>query len=369
MKLFAGLRVGMVCPLPPPAGGMAMQARQLTALLQEGGATITVVQTNAPYQPAWIGRVPVVRALARLCPYLLALWAAAGRCDVFHVMANSGWSWHLFAVPAVWVARLRGVPAVVNYRGGEAATFLNGQAWLVRATMARATALCVPSAFLEQVFRDQGMTAEVIPNVVDLDCFHPAAVPARSDRLLVARNLEPIYDNATAIRAFAIVLNRRPEACLTIAGTGTELAALRALTSELGVNDRVRFVGQQDRQQIADALRDSAVSINPSRIDNMPNSILEALASGVPVVSTSVGGVPFIVRDGETALLVPIADPQAMANAILRVLEDPSLADGLRGAGQCEAQRYAWSQVAPRLADLYRRATVSGEVLSPCTRD
>ncbi len=369
MRLFAGLRVVLVGPLPPPAGGMAMQTRQLSTLLQEGGADVVLVQTNAPYRPAWLGRVPIMRAGARLVPYLRALWRAAARCDVFHVMANSGWSWHLYAAPAIWIARLRGVPALVNFRGGEAGAFLERQAAVVRPTMARAAALCVPSGFLEQVFRRHGMTAEVVPNVVDLECFCPPSSPACAASLLVARNLEPIYDNATAVRAFAIVLERHPDAQLTVAGTGPELAPLQVLVSELGIQSHVRFAGRQDRQQIADALRASAVSINPSRVDNMPNSVLEALASGVPVVSTNVGGVPFIVRDGETALLVPPADPAAMAEAIMRVLDEPALADRLSSAGRREAQRYAWPQVAPRLAELYRRATLGGAALSSCTRD
>lgn len=369
MKLFDGLRVGLVGPVPPPAGGMAMQTQQLSGLLQEGGALVTLVQTNAPYRPTWISRIPVVRACTRLPWYLLSVWRAAGHCDLLHVMANSGWSWHLFAAPAIWIARLRGVPALVNYRGGEAGAFLAQQAPIVRLTMARAAALCVPSGFLEQVFRRHGMVAEVLPNVVDLDCFRPQETGARGAQLLVARNLEAIYDNATAIRAFAIVLTRRPDASLVIAGTGPELETLQALASELGVRGHVHFAGRKDRRQIADALRASAIAINPSRVDNMPNSVLEALASGVPVVSTAVGGVPFIVRDGETALLVPAGDPAAMAEAIVRVLEDTALADRLARAGMREVQRYAWTQVAPRLAELYRRSALGSAALSTCTRD
>ncbi|HET9645641.1 MAG TPA: glycosyltransferase, partial [Burkholderiaceae bacterium] len=117
---FKGLRIALVGPLPPPGGGMANQTRQLAELLEREGASVLLVQTNAPYRPAIVGRVPVIRAAFRLLPYIASLWRAAGRSDVLHVMANSGWSWHLFAAPAIWIARLRGIPAVVNYRGGEA---------------------------------------------------------------------------------------------------------------------------------------------------------------------------------------------------------------------------------------------------------
>ena len=145
MTALAGLRIGLVGPLPPPAGGMAMQTRQLAELLRGEKADVLLVPTNAPYRPAWVANWRGLRAVFRLLPYLVALWRAAGRSDVMHVMANSGWSWHLFAAPAVWISRLRRVPVVVNYRGGEAAEFLARSARGVRGTMRRTSRLIVPS--------------------------------------------------------------------------------------------------------------------------------------------------------------------------------------------------------------------------------
>ena len=104
---------------------MANQCEQLLRLLRQDGVQAELVRTNAPYSPAWVGRLPVVRALFRLLPYFAALWRAAGRADVMHVFANSGWSWYLFASPALWVGRVRGVPVIVNYRGGQADEFLD----------------------------------------------------------------------------------------------------------------------------------------------------------------------------------------------------------------------------------------------------
>lgn len=356
MTVLAGLHVGLVGPLPPPAGGMAMQTRQLAELLTSAHAEVTLVQSNAPYRPAFVGGWPGLRAVFRLLPYLFALWRAAGRCDVLHVMANSGWSWHLFAAPAIWVARLRRTPVVVNYRGGEAASFLDGSKAIVRMSMLRAARLIVPSGFLQQVFGRHGMVAEVVPNVVDLARFHPAATGPATPRLLVARNLEAIYGNETALRAFALVLQRHPEARLTVAGSGPLEAQLHQLASDLGLSTRVDFVGRVDRDAMAALLRQSTVALNPSLVDNTPNSVLEALASGVPVVSTNVGGVPFIVQDGVTALLVPPQDPQAMATAVMRLLADPGLCSRLAEAGLAQVQGFTWEQVAPRLTAVYAGA-------------
>lgn len=357
MTRFDGLRIVLVGPLPPPAGGMANQTHQLAELLRGAGAAVDLVQTNAPYRPAWAGRLPMLRALFRLVPYLLALWRAAGHGDLFHVMANSGWSWDLFAAPAIRIAAWRGVPVVVNYRGGEAGAFLARAHHRVRRSLARAAVLAVPSGYLQAVFAEKGIDAQVLPNIVDLSRFRPAASPRPPGaHLVVVRNLESIYDNATAVRALGLLRAHHPQARLTIAGTGPEEATLRRLVASLGLGDAVRLVGRLDRDAVATLYREADVALNPSTVDNMPNSVLEALASGVPVVSTDVGGVRYIVQDGTTALLVPARDPDAMARAAQRLLENPGLATALARTGMNEAQSYTWQRVSGTLAAVYRQA-------------
>src|SRR5207245_518329 len=123
-----------------------------------------------------------------------------GQVQLMHVMANSGWSWHLFAAPAIWIARLRGVPVVVNYRGGEAAAFLARSARIVKMSLRAAQIVAVPSEFLQEVFRAYGVPTEVLPNVVDMARFRAEPRnPGDAPRLVVARNLEAIYDIDTAL--------------------------------------------------------------------------------------------------------------------------------------------------------------------------
>lgn len=359
---WSTLRIAIVGPLPPPAGGMAGQTQQLAELLRAEGTDVRLVQTNEPYRPAWIARYRGARAVARLIGYMARLWSAAGEVQILHVMANSGWSWHLFAAPAIWIGRLRGVRVVVNYRGGEARTFLERSVRWVRPSLNAASALMVPSGFLEEVFAAFGFSAQVVPNIVDVGRFRPASVNAtylRGDPvILVARNLEPIYDNATALRAFALALPQIPGARLVIAGSGPDEAMLKELAGELGVTRQVEFTGRLDREQMAARYSVASVMLNPSRVDNTPNSVLEALASGVPVVSTDVGGVPFIVSHEHTALLVPPGDAEKMAHALLRVLVEPGLADELRVAGLRDAQRYSWQRVKDTLGALYQSLLV-----------
>jgi glycosyltransferase involved in cell wall biosynthesis len=350
----AMLNVGLVGPLPPPAGGMAMQCLQLQELLSSEGLKVRLVQTNAPYRPRVVGRLRIVRSLFRLVPYLRDLWATAAEVDVIHLLANSGWAWHLYAAPAVWIARFRNVPIIVNYRGGDAAGFLGTAPFWVKCTLRCADSRIVPSGFLNQVFAREGIDTQIIPNVVDLDRFRPYA---RNDttrtHVVVTRNLEPIYDIETAMRAFALLCTRVPNAALTIAGEGPERARLEALAGQLGFEGRVFFAGRLDRDRVMELYRGADLMLNPSTVDNMPNSILEAYAAGVPVVSTNVGGIPYIARDGESALLVSARDPQAMAEAAYRVVADRGLATRLVEQGLRESRRYAWSEIRGQWMGLY----------------
>jgi len=355
--------VCIVGPLPPPSGGMANQCEQLVRLLKQEGVQVELVRNNSPYRPAWMGRVPVLRALARLLPYLWQLWTAAGRAEVVHVLANSGWAWHLFAAPAVWIAALRGKPAIVNYRGGNADSFFSRGHGHVLATLRLASARVTPSAYLQRVFARHGLSAEVVPNIVDLSRFKPSAARAFGDapHLIVTRNLEPIYDIPTAIRAFAKVRASFSRARLTVAGSGPEHARLRELVTELGLTECVTFTGRIDNADIPALYASADCMLNPSTVDNMPISILESLASGVPVVSTRAGGIPDMVEHEVSALLVPIGDPDAMGVQAIRVLSDPGYAARLRESGAEQAARYAWPTVRTQWLAVYRRVARAGQ--------
>jgi len=356
------LRIGLAGPLPPPSGGIANQTLQLAALLRAEGYLVEMVQCNAPYRPAWTGRIRMLRAVVRLFPYLWRLWQVTGRVQMLHVMANSGWSWHLFAAPAIWAGRLRGIPVIVNYRGGEAESFLAGSARIVRFTMRRSDRLIVPSGFLEAIFARHGMPSEVVPNVVDLARFpQRSLVPAAGQApcLLIARNLEAIYDNATALRTLALLKKTHHRATLIIAGIGPQRQQLEALAAELGVAASVTFTGPLAHHGMAALYRKADVMLNCSLADNMPNSVLEAMASGVPVVSSAVGGVPYLIEHERTALLVPPQSPVAMAEAVARLLDDAALYGAIRQAALRDVQRYTWAGVRPRLIEVYERAVAA----------
>ena len=350
------LRVGLVGPIPPPNGGMAMQTQQLARLLRTENIDVQQVATNPPYRPAWIGRVGGVRALFRLVPYLWSVWRLAGRVDVIHMMANSGWSWQLYSAPAVWAGWLRRTPVIVNYRGGEAGSYLRKSFSRVKPTLDRVSSVVVPSGFLQKVFAEYGVETRVIPNIIDLDRFRPGdrVGENRSFTLIVTRNLEAIYGLGTAIKALSIARGSIPDMHLKIAGSGPQLPELQQLVGELGLQEQVKFVGRLGPAEIVSFYQSADGLLNPTTVDNMPNSLLEALACGVPVISTDVGGVSYIVVHESTALLVPVGDERQMADAMVRLCKDIELRRKLVDAGMVEVRQYAWSQVKGQWLDMYR---------------
>lgn len=353
------LHIGLVGPLPPPFGGMANQMKQLVRLLRSEGVEVSIVQTNAEYRPKVVARLTGVRAFFRLVPYLFKLWKLAGRVDVIHLLANSGWSWQLFAAPAIWIGYFLKIPVVVNYRGGEASAYLDKAIRSVRPTLARGRALIVPSPYLQEVFAGFGFEADVIPNIIDLQRFRPvdarAAGAGESPHLVIARNLEPIYGITTAIEAIARLQPEVPGLRVSIAGSGPQEQELKALASALGLEEVITFTGRLPPDEIAALYRDADVMINPTTVDNMPNSLLEAMASGLPIVTTNVGGIPYVVKDGVTALFVEPGDADGMANQVQRVLNDEPLYGRLVANGLEEVRQYAWPVVREQWLTLYRR--------------
>jgi glycosyltransferase involved in cell wall biosynthesis len=178
----------------------------------------------------------------------------------------------------------------------------------------------------------------------------------------VTRNLEPLYDIDTALLVLQQVRRSFPTATMTICGSGPEHDRLVALTKRQEIDSAVVFTGRVENEQIAGLYQSADVMVNPSLADNMPNSILEALACGVPVVSTNVGGVPYLVQHEKTALLVPPGDVDAMAKAVIRLIEDPDLADHLVASGLAEIEQYTWPNVREKLQSVYTDALMETEI-------
>lgn len=345
----------LVSEMAPPPGGMAVQAALLAEGLEAAGHRVIRLRTNPLPHGSWIRAVPVLRGVVNYLCFMMLMLARLPRGDCVHLFSHSYLSFFLFSAPTVLYARLLGRRLLVHYHGGAAGEFLGRFGWAARPLLRLARYRVVPSGFLDTVFRAHGLACVQVPNILAVD-----RLPFRRRRplqpaLIMARHLEPAYNCVCGIRAFAEVRRVHPRARLRIAGDGSERRALTALVHELGLVGSVEFLGNLDRATMIRCFDESDIYLNASRVDNQPVSLTEALACGLPVVSTAVGGIPYMVRHEETALLADDNDAHGLAAQILRVLDDPALAEALIRNGREEARNYGWDSVYNKLSLLYAR--------------
>jgi phenylacetate-CoA ligase len=346
----SSLRVLIVGPVPPPFGGMSVQGELLERKLRGSGVDARRLPTNRG--AGSFARVPLLSNAVRHTRFMGPLLQAVAWSDVVHVLAASGRYFFARVAPSIAVARGFGRRVIVNYRGGGAKAFFERHGSLAGFFVRRAHALTVPSPFLARVFGTYGLQSVEVPNIADLERFRLRERGPLAPRILVNRNFDPAYNVALAIDAFARIRQARPDATLTLAGTGALERSLVAQAERIG-SEGITFRGAIDNAKMADLYDAHDIYLNPTNVDNMPVSVLESMASGLAVVSTSAGGIPDLVHDGVDGLLVPPRDPDRMASAVLSLIDDPALSRRLIKAGFRKAQTFGWDSVWTRLRAVY----------------
>jgi N-acetyl-alpha-D-glucosaminyl L-malate synthase BshA len=235
---------------------------------------------------------------------------------------------------------------------------------ITRYGIARSDGVTAVSEFLARMTREEldvSGPIEVIPNFVDLEQYAPeqahadvSAFAQPGDVILVhMSNFRPIKRVLDAVRVLERVNRQRP-AVLLMVGDGPERTAAQALARRLGVEERVRFLGQRDSAESLLALAD--LFLLPTELESFGLAALEAMACGVPVIGTDAGGLPEVVRSGETGVLVPVGDVEAMARTALEILESPGRRKTMGAAARRRAvEHFGVEQVVGRYESFYER--------------
>ncbi len=339
---------------------------QVVCLQDRGPLLERYAEAGIPVHPLPIANLYGWRTLRQ--GMRLARLLREEKVDILH--AHDAYS-NVFAVP--W-ARVAGVKAITSRRWWKGTPGLH---WKVASRLAyhgAHVALANSRAVGDLLMSDQGLPRErvaVIPNFVDEHAFLPPS-PSEERALRAAlgitgagpvvgivANLHPVKDQASLVRAFALCHGRWPDARLVLVGDGERRSPLQDLARDLGIAEHVRFAGRRPNRPNLHHLFD--VSVLCSLSEGLPNSILEAMAAGRPVVATRVGACADAVLDEVTGLLVPPAEPERLAGAIDRLLSDPVLARTLGGAGRERAREaYSAESALSALEALYERLADPG---------
>lgn len=324
-------------------GWVTSQGELLAGLLAEAGYPTRVTS----HKPA---RLP------RLIDTLRSLFAWRMEIDLVIHQVFSG---PAFAVTdaASTLCGILGLRQIFVLHGGALPEFAAEHGRWIRRVMRRAAAVVAPSPYLAEVFAgftDPALRVRVIPNILEIENYPYRHRPVVEPRVLWMRTFHEVYHPEMAVEVLADLRRTHPDATLTMAGQEKGLhAAVQELARNRGLADVVRFPGFLGPEAKAREFGGHDIYLNTNRVDNMPVSVLEAGAFGLPVVATAVGGVPYLLREGETGLLVPDGDARAMADAARRLLGEPGLAGKLSANGRRLAESCAWEPVRAQWESLF----------------
>ena len=312
------------------AGGLPSQGELLGTSLAASGARVALLSRKR-------GR------FARLIHTAIHAWFLGWMHDVFLIQVFSR---HALLIEWITIlaGRFWGRRIVLCMRAGHMPYYLRTYPKLT-SCYRLAHQVVFPSEYLKQGCADVGRRGIVIPNFISLDHYHFHARRNLRPKLLFLRTFHPLYNPMLALKVFALVKERYPEAELTMAGMNRNYEEMvRKFAEDANLRD-VRFPGFIPKADIPSVMDEHDIYLNTPRIDNMPVTVMEALASGLPVVSVRVGGIPFLLNDGETALLVQSDNPQEMAAAVGRLMEDPGLAETLSVQGRRFIEGFTWEKI------------------------
>lgn len=350
---------------PPLGGGAGNATACLAREWAERGHSVEVLTGGFRGLPAreeidgyLVRRLPTPRSAQGQCSVVEMCAFMAAACVAVLTGPRPDVAIAFFSIPsgpAAWLLKLlRGVPYIVSLRGGDVPGFdakniaklheitnpLTALLWRnARAVVGNSTGLC-------QLARNfmPGLDVPEIPNGVDTARFSPARRDAEACELLFVGRLAPQKGVDVLLRALAQIPGGWR---LRIAGDGPERDRLTTLANSLGLSERVDFLGWTQRDALPALYRSADVFVFPSYDEGMPNVVLEALASGLPIVATRIAGTEQLVNDGENGTLVPPGNPDAFAAALRPVISNAALRNAMGEKSRARAVvEFSWSRSA-----------------------
>lgn len=351
-----------VCLLGPAT---AVHTQRWAASLAARGCRVSILSPEAGGHSgsAFVETVPVFRfatATSEMSPSkrMLTLLRGWGRVPAIIAMLKPNIV-HVHSLPTPsaipWLLRVKRL--VVSAWGSDVVQRDSRKSRMYPYLLAHAASITATSHYLARVvatYLRRPRNVHVVPFGVDLDLFTPPACTPKTATIGSLRHLETVYGLDVLIKALPELLCVDSELQLLIGGEGTQRHALEALVHQLGVERHVALHGRVPHAKAASFLQSLTLFAVPSRAESFGVAALEAQACGLPVVASNVGGLPEVVRDGETGILVPPEDPHALASALAGLLSDPHKAMTMgKAARQWVESTYRWEDNVAQMLRIY----------------
>jgi glycosyltransferase involved in cell wall biosynthesis len=247
-------------------------------------------------------------------------------------------------------------PIVLTLHGGKLPEFARKYPRRIKRVLQRADVVVSPSPFHKIALKEFRENIRYIPNPISLK---ESLYKQRLDphpKLIWVRAFHEVYNPSLAVRIVGILVRSIPEIELIMIGPDKRDGSLQNmldLADEIGVRSQIKIINGIPHTEVPSYLNRGDIFINTTNYDTAPRSVLEAMANGLCIVSTNVGGMPWLITHDLDGLLVPPNDPEAMAEAVLRVLREPGLAANLSSNARKKSEAYDWSGILPQWEDLF----------------
>ncbi len=290
------------------------------------------------------------RRMARLADMLATVVSRRHSYTVAQVDVYSGpaFRWAEIVVASLRILRC---PVVLTLHGGNLPRFAEEHPHRVQHLLDSAVAVTSPSPYLKEELKAHRSGIRVIPNGLDLRLYAGSERAVALPKLVWLRALHRMYNPVLAVNVTSRLSEEFPEIALRMIGPDKGDGSRQELETQirkLGLTGTVRVCGAVKKTSVPEAMQWGDIFLNTTNVDNTPVSIVEAMACGLCVVTTDVGGLPYLVENGEDGLLVPPDDPEAMTAAVRRILMDPVLAHRLSLGARRKAESFDWGNILPR---------------------
>ena len=321
-------------------GGTTQVCEELSQKLRRAGHAVTTTSARK-------------RRISRLAEMLYTTWKYKSSYDVAQVAVFSGASFIWAEAVCNLLTAIRR-PYILTLHGGGLPEFARENNRRVHRLLDSAAAVTVPSMYLLDTMREYRSDLTLIPNALDIAAYARTEYQIRP-RLAWLRAFHAVYNPMMAPRVLSRLKDEFPSITLMMIGPDkgdSSRAKTMAEARRCGVEAHLEMHPLVPKEKVPSVLRTADIFLNTSRIDNTPVSVLEAMAAGLCVVSTDVGGLPYLLESGREALLVPQDDDAAMAAAVRTLLRDQQLAANIRTAASSKLRHFDWSVVLPQWQDL-----------------
>ncbi len=278
---------------------------------------------------------------------LFTVWKRKEVIDQVIIDTYSTWNFY-YAFMVSQLCRFFSIPYAPILHGGNLPTRLDRSPRMAAAIFRHSSANIAPSGYLKHEFMKRDYGVVNIPNNIPIHEYPFKERRSVQPRLLFVRALKALYNPTMAIHVLAKLKEHYADATLCMVGADMDgsLRECEELARELGVSDRVQFTGRISKEKWRKLSEQYDIFISTTNFDNTPVSVIEAMALGLPVVSTNPGGVPYLIKDGITGLLVDCGNVEAMSTAIASLIKNSESAGQLSHAARKQVEAYSWTVVA-----------------------